>query len=271
MTVPFLRRLADLPEHLRLRRRVALLAAGVLEGRERDAALAHLARCRRCREEHAELRAVVAVLSNDPLRSAEPELPLAVLVARVEREVERVVVARGRRPRLWLVAVPAAAAVAAVALLVPRVVERFRGETPPARAVIPAAEATPLVSEDALLRIERNLAREQAARYLNQAGEVLVTVAATGSDCDRKDGKLDVGAAPERSRELLEKRRLVVEAGGEAVASARGVLDDVEMALRDVAELPSCVKRGDVERVRQEVERRQLLMRIRLMTRELEG
>jgi hypothetical protein len=62
-----------------------------------------------------------------------------------------------------------------------------------------------------------------------------------------------------------------VEAGGEAVASAQGVLDDVEMALRDVAELPSCVKRRDVERVRHEVERRQLLMRIRVMTRELEG
>ncbi len=60
-------------------------------------------------------------------------------------------------------------------------------------------------------------------------------------------------------------------AGDEAVASARGVLDDVEMALREVADLPSCVKRSDVERVRREVDERQLLMRIRLMTRELEG
>jgi hypothetical protein len=49
------------------------------------------------------------------------------------------------------------------------------------------------------------------------------------------------------------------------------VLDEVELALREVAVLPSCVKRGDVERLRQQVERRQLLMRIRLMTRELEG
>ena len=258
-------------EHLRLRGRVGLAAAGALEGRERDEMLAHIERCRRCREEHAELSAVVAAIQSDPLRSAEPDLPLAVLVARVEREVERALVTRERRPRVWLVALPAAAAVVAVALVTPKVVARLRGETPPARAAIPPAEATPLVSEDALRRIERNLARERAARYLSQAGEVLVAVAATGSDCDRKDGKLDVGAAPERSRELLEKRQLVVEAGGEAVASARGVLDDVEMALRDVAELPSCVKRHDVERVRRDVERRQLLMRIRLMTRELEG
>ena len=55
------------------------------------------------------------------------------------------------------------------------------------------------------------------------------------------------------------------------VATARGVLNDVELALRQVAELPSCVKRRDVEQVQKDVEARQLLMRIRLMTRELEG
>ena len=100
---------------------------------------------------------------------------------------------------------------------------------------------------------------------------MLVAVAATGVDCDRADETLDVGRAPERSRELLERRTMVVRGGGEAVASARGVLDDVELTLREVADLPSCVRRRDVERVRREVEERQLLMRIRLMTRELEG
>jgi hypothetical protein len=44
-----------------------------------------------------------------------------------------------------------------------------------------------------------------------------------------------------------------------------------DLILREVADLPSCVKRADVERVRREVDERQLLMRIRLMTRELEG
>ena len=53
--------------------------------------------------------------------------------------------------------------------------------------------------------------------------------------------------------------------------TAIAVIDDVELALREVADLPSCVRRRDVERLRQEVQERQLLMRIRLMTRELEG
>jgi hypothetical protein len=255
--------------HLRLRRRVSLVAAGLLSGRERDATLAHIRACARCRAEHAELGAVVAALEADPLRSAEPGVPAAVLAARVARALEQAPVPG--RPRFWLVALPAAAALVAAALVAPPLAKRFRPEPVAARATIPPAEASALLSEDALARIERNMAREQAARYLNEAGEVLVAVAATGVDCDPRDDRLDVGAAPERSRELLEKRRLVVDEGGEAVASARGVLDDVELALRQVAELPSCVKRRDVEHVQKDVAERQLLMRIRLMTRELEG
>jgi pyruvate/2-oxoglutarate dehydrogenase complex dihydrolipoamide acyltransferase (E2) component len=255
--------------HLRRRRLVSLLAAGVLEGREKDDALAHVEACARCRRDLEELRALVAAMEADPVREAEPDVPVAFLVARVEREIEQALVPSGR-PRWWLVALPAAAAILAVAVLVPSLVARLRPAPAAARAAIPPAEASPLVTEDALARIERNLAREHAARYQSEAGEVLVAVAATGVDCDRTEERLDVGRAPERSRELL-GRRALVQAGGEAVASARGVLDDVELALREVADLPSCVKRTDVERLRQEVERRQLLMRIRLMTRELEG
>jgi hypothetical protein len=256
--------------HPRRRRLVSLLAAGALEGREREEALAHLRACPACRAEHDALLAVVAEMESDPLRDAEPPVSARVLAARVERELERALVPAGR-PRWWLVALPAAAAVLAAAVLVPAVVGRLRPAPEALRAEIPPAEAGPLVTEDALARIERNLAREHAARYLTDAGDVLVAVSATGVDCDREDERLDVGRAPERSRELLERRALVVGAGGEAVASARGVLDEVELALREVADLPSCVKRADVERLRGEVERRQLLMRIRLMTRELEG
>jgi Putative zinc-finger len=260
--------------HLRLRRRVSLLAAGLLEGRERAEVLSHLAGCASCRADHdaeaAALRAVVAALASDPLRTAEPHVPAAVLASRVARAVDEARVPSGRR-RFWLAALPAMAALVALAVAVPPLLKRSRPEPVAARVTIPPAEASVLLSEDALARIERNLAREQAARYLNEAGEVLVTVAATGVDCDRTDDRLDVGEAPERSRELLEKRRLVVDEGGDAVESARGVLDDVELALRQVAELPSCVKRRDVELVQKDVEARQLLMRIRLMTRELEG
>ena len=124
---------------------------------------------------------------------------------------------------------------------------------------------------EVLDRLERNMAREHAARYLSDAQDVLLAVAATQVDCVRENDRIDVGEAPDRSRQLLARRALVVESQPEAVASARAVLDEVELALREVAELPSCVRRRDVRRLRQEIDRRQLHMRIRLMTRELEG
>jgi hypothetical protein len=260
-----------LVEHLRARRLVALLAAGVLDGDERARAERHVGRCARCRGELAALAALVQAMQSDPVRDAEPGVPAGVFAAQVERAIARAADAPARRSRRLLVALPAAAAVVAASLLAPAVLGRLRPAPAPTRTLIPRSAADAAATEEALRRIERNLAREHAARYLADAGDVLVTVAASAADCDRADDRLDVGGAPERSRELLEKRRLVLESGGEAVASAQGVLDDVELALREVSELPSCVRRRDVDRLRRAVEDRQLLMRIRLMTRELEG
>jgi hypothetical protein len=253
--------------HLRLSRRVALLAAGVLEGREEEETRAHVDSCARCRRDYAELRAVVGVVEADPIRSAEPEVPVAVLIDRVERRLDRAVPARPGPAVGWRLALPAAAAAAiALALLGPEVVSRF-GPEPSVPTPAPAAALPPEILD----RLERNMVREQAARYLSEAQDVLLAVAATEADCLREEDRVDVGETPGRSRELLARRALLVEGRPEAVASARAVLDEVELALREVAELPSCVRRRDVHRLRQEIDRRQLHMRIRLMTRELEG
>ena len=58
---------------------------------------------------------------------------------------------------------------------------------------------------------------------------------------------------------------------GSAVRSARPVLDDVEEMLREVASLEDCARFPDLERLQGEIERRQLLMKVRLMQRELLG
>ena len=260
--------------HLRFRRRVGLLAAGVLEGRDRERTRAHVEACARCRREYAELVAVVAAMEADPVRSAVPELPVSVLIDRVDRQIDRAA-ARPPAPVVgWGLALPAAAAaLLTLAFLGTELAARLRPEPPapvPTAAAVTPAPAAP-ASNEFLDRLDRNMAREHTAHYLSEAQDVLLSVAATEADCVREEDRVDVGEAPGRSRALLSRRALLVEGKPEAVASAQGVLDDVEMALREVADLPSCVRRRDVERLRQEVERRHLHMRIRLMTRELEG
>jgi hypothetical protein len=248
---------------------VALLASGVLEGPEREEVRAHVEACPRCRRLAAEHAAVVSALAADPVRSAKPPIPASVLRDRVERQLElEPQPSRGRMPALaWRLALPAAAAaILILSLIGPELAGRLRPAPP-----TPSPDVGDAVPPEVLDRLERHLTREHTARYLSEAQDVLLSVEVTEADCTREDDRLDVGEAPDRSRELLARRTLLVAGQPEAVASARAVLDDVELALREVAALPSCVRRRDVERLREQIEQRQLHMRIRLMTRELEG
>ena len=252
--------------HRRAWARLPLLAYDALDGAERAETLKHVETCARCARELRGLRDLREQLMRDPVRTAEPPVALEHMVTRVQARVGETT----RRPRSAdrrvVLAGGLAVAAAALSLLalafVPRLVSR-----PPAAATATAV----MVSPDALARLERTVAREQTVRYLSEAGDVLVSVAAAHHDCDKKDDRVEVGEVSARSRDLLARRALLVERDRDEVASAGPVLDDVEHALREVAELPSCVRAVDVERFRQQVERRQLLMKIRLMTRELEG
>lgn len=255
-------------DHWLRRRLVPLLAMDALAGEERARAEAHVASCPKCRDEHDAMRTLMARLAGDPLRTAvrEAEVPVAlpVLVDLVQERIDRAL----RAPRAaaawrWGAGL-AAAAMLVVALVLPRLLER--GGVPEPVAASPA----PSVSADALDRLERNVAREQAARYLGEAQDVLATVAASPRDCDRSEQRVDVEAESRRSRELL-ARRTLLDVDGAAVASAQPVLDDVEDILREVAAMEACVRFRDVERLQGEIERRNLLMKVRLMQRELLG
>jgi hypothetical protein len=254
-------------DHFRARRRLALLASGVLDGAEREATLRHLDACPRCASEHADIVRVLDVVGRDPVRVAEPPVSASALATRVGARLDALArEPRGKAFSRGPVLGPAAAAAAVVALVVIVRYGRERGVAP-APPAVPAEQVE--VSEDALRRLERNIAREQAARYLSEAQDVLVTVAASPRNCDRESERVDVGAEAERSRELLHRRTLLLET--DAVASAQPVLDDVEQMLREVATLESCVRVRDVERLQEQMTRRQLLMKMKLMQRELLG
>lgn len=252
--------------HGRWRRATSLLAARALEGGEREAAEGHAAACTACAADLAALRAVLATAASDEACAAEPPVAVEWLHARVLARLEAPASAP-RRAWGYAGAGLAAAAVAAVALLV-----RPPAPSAPAPAA-DVADAGPriAVSEEALDRIERTMARERAARYLDEAQDVLVTVSGSPRDCDRAGHQhVDMEEERVRSRELLARRsRLDLD---ESSALAAGpVLDDVEKVLREVASLEGCARRRDVEAIHREVERERLLLRIDLTARELAG
>lgn len=261
--------------HGRWRRRTALLALGALEGAEADGARVHVAGCAACARELDETRAALDLVSADPRRGAEPPIPLGALVARVQARLDETP-ARTRSWRPVLAGVGLLAAVVAALTAYSQ-----RGPAPRVAAspeVASAASADPGAAADsaadsaaAVHRIETTLERERAARYLSDAQDVLVTVVSAPQRCTRRRNAVEVGPEAERSRELLARRRLFVETDAPSTVAARDVLDDVEEMLREVAALDACARPQDLEAIRGEIARRRLLMKIDLVTRELQG
>jgi hypothetical protein len=247
---------------------MSLLAAGALDEVEADraAALAHAEACAACRADLEAARDVVALAGRDPVRSALPPIPVGALLARVQARIDEAEAAARPRGMRWVkVLVPlAAAAAVAVAML--------RNPSPEPQPVAPAvAPRQATVSEEALRRLESSMARENAVRYLNEAQDVLVTVAAAPMACDRKRARVDVGEEARRSRELLSRRAFLVETDRAEMAGARPVLEDVSNMLREVAALDPCSRPEDLLAIQRLMSRQRLLMKIDLMTRELQG
>ncbi|PYQ37841.1 MAG: hypothetical protein DMF77_25725, partial [Acidobacteria bacterium] len=236
-------------------------------------ARAHLGTCAACARDLAESRAALELVRRDPLRGAEPPVPLGALAARVRARLEEVP-AGGRVWRPFL-----AGAGLLAGLVLAAVVSRALLPTTPPAPRSPAAsvassssEAGPVAdSADAIRRLEHTLERERAAHYLSDAQDVLVTVASAPQRCARRRSAVEVGPEAERSRELLARRRLFVETDAASTVVARDVLDDVEEMLREVAALDACARPQDLEAIRGEIARRHLLMKIDLVTRELQG
>lgn len=249
--------------HGRWREQVSLLAAGALEPAQQAAVRAHLEACPSCRADLARTSEAIALLARDPVRTAEVPMPLVHLVRRVHARLDAASPAPGFR---WAYAATAVTAAALLIAVVPHLLE------PPAPSpAVAEASSDAGAPEEVVARMERRLSRDQAARYLDEAQDVLVTVAGHPVDCEREHGRVDVGEEAQRSRELLARRALMVELGGDEVASARPLLDDVEGLLREVAALPACARADSLDAIHRQMERRNVIMKIDLLTNELRG
>jgi hypothetical protein len=258
--------------HGRWRRRVLAAAAGTADAAQRARVEAHLEGCAACRAEHEALGRVVGLFSRDPVRDADAPVPFAALRTRVLARLDALEPEDGaarRRPVLGWAAAAAAAAAVAATVLWPRTTHAPAPGGPPSPPAV-AGRGEAQEEEEFVRHMERVVAREQAARYLGEAGDVLVTVAARPRRCRKGHDHVDVGEEAQRSRELLARRSLL-DVDEAAVASARPVLDDVEQVLREVASLESCARRHDLRAINRQVERSRLLLKIDLMTRELQG
>jgi len=225
----------------------------------------HLRRCPACAEDWAATRRALAAVRAEDAFPRESEVDwdaFARDTAARARAAGRAVVPAAGRFRRW--AAPAGLAAAAACLLV-FVALRQTVRPSPDRAAF-----TPAPGMAGMLR--QNVARQAAARSLREGRALLVYLMQAPVRCRRGDGTLDIALEKERSRDLL--RRLAVHQGslgGAEDGRIADLLGQMESLLLQVGTLEDCAGPHSLDELRAAIGRRQILLRIDLVTRDVEG
>ena len=263
-------------EHFRVRDRLGLLAASALSEAEAEGARRHIASCAACREEFEALTGVAEALAADARALAPLPIDSGALRARVFARIREEESRKTRASWSWMPAMGALSLVLAgtlAGLLLLRLQTRSAPGGPEVASLTPppfeaTAESAP---NDALFyeKLEKTHVRASAARYLAEAQDVLVQVTAAADCPDSPKDSVDVTREATTSRRLLSKRATLVADSGDALLAARGVIEEVEGVLQEVAELPQCTRRSQVNAIARRVDTRRLLMKIDLVSQEL--
>jgi hypothetical protein len=225
----------------------------------------HLRHCPACAGEWAATcRALAAVRAEDAFpREGEVDWDaLARDTAARAPAARRAAVPAAGRSRRWAAW---GGLVAAAACLLVVVALRHPGR--PGRD---QARFTPAPGMAGMLR--QSVAREAAARSLREGRALLVDLMQAPVRCRRGDGTIDLALEKERSRDLL--RRLAVHQGalgGPEDGRIADLVGQMESLLLQVGTLDDCAGPHSLDELRAAIRRRQILLRIDLVTRDVEG
>lgn len=231
----------------------------------RELLAAHLGDCPQCREELARLDALLAAIKTLPV----PEPP-ADYGQRVWQQIApRLPQRRAHRwnflfsepaatswfaPRRW-VAAGAIAAMVLAAFIAGRVSKTHDTGTPV------AMDASKVRERVLLMAVGEHLGRSEM---------ILVELANSGPQTAGQK-EVNISWEQRRAEDLLEENRLyrqtALEQGDSALAS---VLDELERVLLDVAHSPQQVTPAQLQTIRQRIEDRGILFKVRVVGKELE-
>ena len=277
-----------------------------LSSSRREDLLAHLARCRGCADESVAISETLgAVRGAFPQEDrVDWDAFARETVHRARAAEERPVRPAGkilsfpaeRLRAAWRVAAPLAAAVAAAAAIA---YLAFQGPGPVTPESTVATDTTtrgdagqapadllpvpPVAisgnedllaelsgSEELVRRTRVELAKNDAARYLSDSRNVLLSFTELVVPCENEN--VDVTVEREVSTRLLRRKQyLDRDLQDVEVARARRVADEVESLLSEIALLENCASPERVREIRDLVAQRQLMMRIKMLTEELGG
>jgi hypothetical protein len=230
----------------------------------RDAIADHVTDCPECRAELERIDAVLAALSTMPVPEPGEDYGQRVW----QRIAPRLPEKRARwwtfslgngltagwfEPRRWA-AVGAIAAVVIVAFLAGRVTKRVSPEQM-------AADAGKVRERVLIMAVGEHLGRS----------EMVLVELGNAEPANAKQKQVNISSERRRAEDLLEENRLyrqtALEQGDAGLAN---VLDELERVLLDVAHSPGEVTPAQLENIRQRIEARGILFKVRVVGKELQ-
>jgi hypothetical protein len=173
--------------------------------------------------------------------------------------------AAGSRTLLWGGVLAAAAALVVLAGL------RTRQAAPAPPLAVAHGTGTAGEGPDETRFLQESVTRQAAARSLRDGRALLVDLMQAPVRCRRTDGSYDVALEKARANELL--RRVSLYQGSLAGPGDRRLselLGQLESMLLQVSSMDDCTAVQAIHDLRAAIERRQILLRIDLVTREVE-
>jgi hypothetical protein len=254
--------------HFRYQSRLGLLAASVLEAHEAQWVLKHTESCGSCRTQLLELKRTVETLAADAALDRPLPIPSAALRTRVLARVHAEAARPAHRPAWTLTSLMAAVSLAGIGLAV--IQTRMSSPAPDPVTASTVEWSDTAANDNAFYeRLAKTHTRANAAKYLSDAQDILIQVAAAADCPESPQDRVDVTREAQISRTLLTRRAALVSGSEDSLVAARGVMEEVEGFLQQVAELPQCTRRSDVNAIAERVDRRHLLMKIDMVTQEL--
>src|SRR6266568_8739143 len=215
----------------------------------------HLAACEQCRAELQRIEAVLAALDTLPV----PD-PGADYGRRVWREIApRLAEKPGRWWQVWMEPRRLTAAGVIVALIVAAFVAgriTKRGKT---SDNIPNKE-----------QVRERVLVVAVGEHLGHSERMLVELSNAAPN-DPKQKEVNISAEQRRAEDLLQENRLYRQTAlQEGDAGLASVLDELERVLLDVAHSPEEVTPAQLEKIRQKIEARGILFKVRVVSNELQ-
>ncbi len=241
----------------------------VLDERARQALERHLDGCAACARFWDETRRLLGSVAPSLAFPREAEVDWERFALETARRARAAAPGKSRGIFGHAPGLPAAlgwAGAAAAVLLAVGLAVVLRRPAPAFPPGTPGAEAT---GQSARV-LQEGLARQGAARYLRDSRSILVNLLQGPVRCRKGGGDLDVALEKERSRDLLRRKNLF-EGTLDGLRDRRlaTLVAQLEPLLLQVSSLSDCAAAQQIRDLREEIEKRQILLRIDLMTREV--